>query len=351
MSKNAVTIKDVAARGGVSKTAVSYILSGRQTGVRISDDTRKRVLAAAQELGYHPNALARGLARRQTDTLALVMQFPAVFSGWSGFTNELMHGATDAATALGFDLMLHTKGTGNIEQDVAALTDGRADGALLLRDRNDPLSNRLTERSFPFVQIFSHSTSPDACFVDCDNVAGAKMAVNHLWSLGHRRIGHVAGSSNSAAAADRLHGYRDALEAHGIMPRDDWECSITYAGSDFAPFVEMMSRPGSPTALFVWSDDVANRAIRVLNEQMGLNVPQDISVIGFDGTQMCDQTTPRLSSIRQPIYKMAAHGVKTLVSLLRHEPLSERNIVFTPTLELRDSSSFAPQPSGRNTDS
>jgi len=334
----AVTIKDVAARGGVSKTAVSYVLSGREVGVRISEETRRRVLAAAQDLGYHPNALARGLARRQTDTLALVMQFPSVFSGWSGFTNEMMHGATDAATALGFDLMLHTKGLGNVEQDVAALTDGRADGALLLRDRDDPLSSRLLERSFPFVQIFSHTASPDAYCVDCDNIAGSKMAVDYLWAQGHRRIGHLSGSPHSAAAADRLLGYRDALAAHGIHPRPEWECGMTYAGSDFAPFIALMSHPSRPTAIFAWSDDVAIRAIRVLQEQMGLRVPEEVSVIGFDGTEMCDHTIPRLSSVRQPIYDMAVQGVETLVRLLRHEPVLERQHFFSPTLELRHSS-------------
>lgn len=335
----AVTIKDVAARGGVSKTAVSYVLSGREAGVRISIETRQRVLAAAQDLGYHPNALARGLARHQTDTLALVMQFPSVFSGWSGFTNELMHGATDAATALGFDLMLHTKALDTAVQDAAALTDGRADGALLLRDRDDPLAACLSERGFPFVQIFSSPTepSPDAYFVDCDNVAGAFLAVEHLWSLGHRRIGHLSGSPKSAAAADRRQGWQDALAAHGVPARTEWECSMTYAGSDFSPFIEIMSRSDSPTAIFAWSDDVAIRAIRVLREQLGRRVPEDISVLGFDGTQMCDHTAPRLTSVRQPIYEMAARGVETLAALLRREPLLKAQSIFTPTLAVRDS--------------
>lgn len=337
----AVTIKDVAARGGVSKTAVSYVLSGREAGVRISDETRRRVLAAAQDLGYHPNALARGLARRQTDTLALVMQFPSVFSGWSGFTNELMHGATDAATALGFDLMLHTKGLDSASLDAAALTDGRADGALLLRDQDDPLPTCLAERGFPFVQIFSRPSESSeifssSCFVDCDNVSGAVLAVNYLWSLGHRRIGHLSGSPHSAAAADRLRGWRDALQGHGVAPNLEWECGMTYAGSDFSPFTAMMSRPNCPTAIFAWSDDVAIRAIRVLSE-IGLRVPEDVSVLGFDGTQMCDHTTPRLSSVRQPVYEMAARGVETLAALLRQEPLPQTQTIFAPVLSLRDS--------------
>ncbi len=335
----AVTIKDVAARGGVSKTAVSYVLSGRETGVRISEETRRRVLAAAQDLGYHPNALARGLARRQTDTLALVMQFPSMFSGWSGFTNELMHGATDAATALGFDLMLHTKGLDNASQDAAALTDGRADGALLLRDRDDPLPVCLAERGFPFVQIFSRPdvVSPPPGFVECATVAGGFVAGVSLWALGPRRIGHLSGSPHSAAAADRRHGWQEALAAHGVAPKPDWECGMTYAGSDFSPFTAMMARQDSPTAIFAWSDDVAVRAIRVLREQLGRRGPEDVSVLGFDGTEMCDHTIPRLSSVRQPVYAMAARGVETLAALLRGEPLPEPQVIWTPTLSLRDS--------------
>ncbi len=337
MGKNGVTIKDVAERGGVSKTAVSYVLNGRQTGVRISDETRRRVLAAARDLGYHPNALARGLARRQTDTLALVMQFPAVFSGWSGFTNELMHGATDAATALGFDLMLHTKGQDDMERDVAALTDGRADGALLLRDRDDPLAERLTARGFPFVQIFSRSALVDACSVDCDNEAGARLAVEYLWGLGHRRIAHLSGSHHSAAAMDRLEGYRAALRAKGAVPSPAWECEMTYGGGDIAPFLAVMGQAEPPTAIFAWSDDAALQAVRVLRERLGRRVPEDVSVIGFDGTRMCDHASPRLSSIRQPVYDMAVAGVTLLRQVVRREAVADRHLLFAPTLQERDS--------------
>jgi LacI family transcriptional regulator len=112
---------------------------------------------------------------------------------------------------------------------------------------------------------------------------------------------------------------------------------MTYAGSDFSAFLAMMSRPDRPTAIFAWSDDVAVRAVRVLREQLGLRVPEDVSVLGFDGTEMCDHTLPRLSSIRQPVYAMAARGVETLAALLRGEPLPERHIIYTPALSLRDS--------------
>lgn len=342
MGKNGVTINDVAKNVGVSKVTVSYVLNNRQTGVRISDRTRQRVITVARELGYHPNALARGLARRQTDTLALVMQFPSVFSGWSGFINELMHGATDAATDLGFDLMLHTKPQLNIDRDVAALTDGRADGALLLRDRDDPMAAQLTERGFPYVEIFSHSDLAGACSVDCDNLAGARLAVEHLHSLGHRRIGHLSGSPQSLAAADRMRGYCQSLDSFSIAPNPAWVCEITHPGGDPQPLLDMMEQPNPPTALFAWSDDVAVWAMRQLREKQGLRIPDDVSIIGFDGAAVGDHMTPRLTSIQQPIYAMAARGVAMLASLIREEPLDERKVVFQPALLDRSSCRLLP---------
>src|SRR5579872_7376801 len=139
------TIRDVAERAGVSKAAVSYVLNGRETSVKIAEPTRQRIREAARDLNYHPNALARGLAHRRTDTIALVMQYARIFTGWSGFTNEMMRGACEAAVQEGYDLVLHTKEQPDPERDVAALTDGRADGALLLRDVDDPVTEMLVQ--------------------------------------------------------------------------------------------------------------------------------------------------------------------------------------------------------------
>src|SRR5258708_2284759 len=102
-------MRDVAERAGVSKATVSYVLNGRETAMRIPDETRERILSAVRELGYFPNALARSLANKGTHSIAVVMQYPALFSGWSGFTNELMHGVTDAAVAQGYNVMLQTR--------------------------------------------------------------------------------------------------------------------------------------------------------------------------------------------------------------------------------------------------
>jgi DNA-binding LacI/PurR family transcriptional regulator len=334
-----VTINDIAQRSGVSKVTVSYVLNGRETGIRISDATRERVLGVARELGYSPNALARGLARRRTDTITLVMQSPAIFGGWSGFTNTMMRGVVEKANELGYDLMLHTKSLPDIERDVLALADGRADGALLLRDRDDPLAQRLTERGFPCVSFFSRPLFADAWFVDCDNVLGGRIATEHLLDLGHTRIAHIGGSAHSSAAADRRDGYEQALRERGIEPDPEWFTMLTYAGADFGPFLEKMRRSDAPTAVFVWSDDVAIRAIHLLREELGRRIPEEVAVIGFDGTEIGEHTQPRLSSVAQPIYEMAERGVEMLIARIADKPAAGTQVLMSPSLLCRESCS------------
>jgi DNA-binding LacI/PurR family transcriptional regulator len=154
-NRRRVTLEDVARRAGVSKVTVSNILNNRPTAVPISEATRQRVLAVVQELGYYPNAVARALVQKRTDTIAVVLQFPAIFQGWSGFTNELMHGVSDKAIELGYDILMHTRAQPSVEAEAQALMDGRVDGALLLRDYNDPLIELLAERGFPHVLFFT----------------------------------------------------------------------------------------------------------------------------------------------------------------------------------------------------
>jgi LacI family transcriptional regulator len=346
MGKNGgVTINDVAQRTGVSKVTVSYVLNERHTGIKISDGTRQRVLAAARELGYHPNALARGLARRRTDTLTLVMHSPRFFADGSSFAIALMRGVLDKANESGFDVMFHTKRLPDIEQEVRAVTDGRADGALVLRALDDPLTEQLAARAFPFVQIFSRTPVPGAWFVDCDNVAGGRLATEYLLDLGHRRVGHVGGSPSSAPALDRYEGYKQALAGRDCAAADPaWYCQIPYPGGDFSAVAEMMRGPDAPTALFVWSDDVALGVIRLLREQLGLRVPEDVSVLGFDGTELGEHTAPRLSSMGQPIVEMAARGVEMLIARIDKRPVPETQVFFAPALIARDSCASPPTP-------
>jgi DNA-binding LacI/PurR family transcriptional regulator len=330
------TIRDVAKLAGVSKAAVSYVLNGRKTSIKITDETRNRILAAARQLNYHPNALARGLAHKRTDTVTLVMQYAYMFSGWSGFTNELMHSVSEAAHRLGYDLMLHTKDQPDFEREVAALTDGRADGALLLRDIDDPLAEILTQRGFPCVLFFSRSNHSDIWYVDCDNVLGGRMATEYLLNLGHRRIMYIGGIHRSSAAMDRLAGYESALRHRGIIPRPDWTIELRYADASLEGVEAILRTPDRPTAVFAWSDEVAVR-LMTLARRMGLRIPEELSIVGFDSTELCNHTHPPLTSVRQPIKEMAARALEMLSQRIRGEEVAERQVLFPPTVVVRGS--------------
>lgn len=338
MRRQGVTLQDIANRTGVSKVTVSYVLNGRETGVRISDSTRQRVMAVARDLGYQPNAVARALARRCTDTITLVMQFPSVFAGGSSFILEMMHGVLDAANALGYDLLLHTKNVPDAAQEVQALTDGRADGILILRNLGDPLTKELQARNFPWVSLFSRSEEPGAHFVDCDNVTGGRIATEYLLSLGHERIGFIGGSAASSAVRDRYRGFTDALTAHGLTPNPAWNAEIGYARADFSPLEKMLRGTDAPTALFLWSDDVAVEAISYLRDKMGMRVPEDVSLVGFDGSEtLGERSVPRLTTIRQPIYAIAERALQLLVARIRDAVVTETQILLPPELLIRES--------------
>lgn len=337
------TIKDVAKRAGVSKATVSYVLNGREQHIRITDETKRRVLEAARELNYHPNGLARGLALKRTNTIALVMQYARMFSGWSGFTGTMMRGLTEAAFEAGVDLMLYTCDRPSPEQEAAALTDGRIDGALLLRDREDPLPGLLCRRGLPVLQIFARNEDRDVPYIDCDNRAIGRLAAEYLLGLGHRRILHLAGPKSSSAAFDRLTGFSEVLRDAGAPLKPEWCIEMTYAGASFDAVEQVLRRADRPSAIFAWADDVAIRLMAVA-QSLGIRVPEELSVLGCDSTELCDHTTPALTSIRQPIREMAAQAVTLLVQRVRGEVDTLEPAVFAPAIDER--ASCAPCASG-----
>lgn len=330
------TIDDVAKHAGVSKATVSYVLNDRETSVRITEATRARVHAAVRALNYRPNAHARALNSKKTDTIAVVMQYARIFQGWSGFTNEMMRGVAEAAFTAGYDLMLHTKESDSLEQEFAFIRDGRADGALLLRDVNDPLADLLLADGFPCVLMFTRSVNPRAWIVECDDVMGGRLATEHLLGLGHRRILHLTGPTHSAAAVDRKKGHYHALQAAGIAPREDWCVEVPIPAADAGAVAEVLQQPDRPTAIFAYSDEIAIVAMTAAR-RLGLSVPGDLSVVGFDSTDYCDHTDPPLASVRQPIHEIATSAVDMLVRRIKGEPVHETRRLFAPVLDVRGS--------------
>lgn len=331
-----VTIQDVANLAGVSKVTVSYVLNGRDADNRISAETTARVLDAASSLGYRPNGVARMLATQRANAIAVVFQYASYFSHWSSFISEIMHGVCEAAVAHDFDLLLHTRASADPAEELGQLTDGRADGVLLLRDGNDPVVSGLLERQFPAVLFFTRSYVPGVAFVDADNYAGGRIATQHLLDLGHRRIAMVRGSLQSVSSNDRFNGYRDAVESAGYDLNPKHLLIAASPSDDLSGIETMMRQPDAPTAIFVWSDDVAYHVLKML-QRLGLSVPRDVSVIGFDSLSSSTLTSPPLTSVNQPITEMARDAAEMLIGMIQQQPAQRLQRVFPLSLDLRAS--------------
>jgi LacI family transcriptional regulator len=331
-------MKDVAARAGVSKAAVSYVLNGQAAQAKIPAATAERIRAIAREMQYRPNALARGLAGKRTGAIRVVLQYAQWFSVWSGFTSEMMRGLAAAAYQEDFELVLNTRRSAqeSHEGELAHILDGRTDGAVLMRNYNDPLLTQLSERDFPFVLMFSHTDDDRVMTVDCDNILGGRLATDYLLDLGHTRLLHVAGGQeDSSPGARRRQGFEEALRARGITPRPDWimEAWQMSDPTAFAPLVAALRLPSQerPTAVFAWYDGVALRVMEIVRE-FGLRIPEDLSLIGFDGTEMGTYTSPPLTTVRQPIFEIASEAVVQVARRLRGEPIDEPRTLFAPEL-------------------
>jgi len=338
-SAKRATISDVAKLAGVAKGTVSSVLNGQSRTARISEETERRVLRAADDLRYKPNALARMLVRQRTETLAVVFQRGYFFTSWSSFTAEVMRGVSTAAVELGYDLMLHTKDV-DCDREAETLADGRVDGVLILRDEDDPIVRELMRQEFPCVRFFSRGTD-GAPFVDVDNVSGGQMATQHLIELGHSRIGIIHGPEHSTASTDRLAGYHRAMAQSGLEVQPDWELEIHSPMSSFGAFHALMRSEKPPTAIFVWSDDVALACISALHE-LGMSVPSNVSVVGFDSLEVCERSVPPLTSVRQPVMEMAHRATRILVEIIRGQEVAERQVLMPLLLDVRASTAPCP---------
>jgi LacI family transcriptional regulator len=327
------TIGDVARQAGVGKVTVSYVLNGRARERRISQATTERILRAAKDLNYTPNAVGQMLAQRKTNSIAVVLQGARYFASTSSFIPEVLRGVCDEGVEQGVDIMLHTRLANSVEEDANHLASGRVDGALILRDAGDPLVRELKLRQLPIVSFFSRPDVGGVPYVDLDNFTGGRLAAQHLLGLGHRRLGVIAGSPNSVDATDRVLGFCTTAAAANATV----ESRTMYSPLDHPDeFCDLMSLPSRPTALFVWSDDVAFHCMS-LASAMGISVPRDLSIVGFDSTPACLRVSPHLTSVRQPISTMARAATKLLTDVMRGEAPDMQQIIYPPLLDVRAS--------------
>lgn len=319
------TLADVAHHAGVSTMTASRALNGRSG---VSQSTRDRVLAASKSLGYVANISARGLVGGRMNILGMVVPDLA-----TQYTGEVVAGAGEAANELGFDLLLYTTSSdvGRERDRAILLTNGLADGilAVLPQDPENVLG-ALSKSGIPVVIVDHRGAITNLPAIAADNYAGARLAVEHLVALGHRRIGFLEGASGIDCSCERLRGYREGLLNAGIA----FDPGLVRAGefrqpNGFHATSAMLEQAAPPTAIFAANDLSAFGAIEAIKEH-DLRVPDDVSVIGFDDIPMASQIFPALTTVRQPLHQMGAAAVKLLAAMVAGlNPVTQR--VTLPT--------------------
>jgi LacI family transcriptional regulator len=333
-----VTSKDVAELAGVSRTTVSFVLNEVQD-VHISQETRRRVLKAARQLNYYPDAAARSLASRQAGAIGLILCQSPEHIVADPFLPGLILGLGEAIRKNGFHLLIQAVGdVTRPDAYVDLVHTRRIDGVIISGPRsNDQQLSRLLREGFPVV-LHGRLNGAKAYCVDVDNVKGALLATQHLIGLGHRRIALINNAPlQYTASADRHQGYRVALEEAGL-PYD--ESLVRYARftaeSGYQAMDQLLNNGTVPEAVFVASDLVAMGAMLALKRR-GLNVPQDIALVGFDDVPLSGYFDPPLTTVRLPAYELGWQTGDLLARLIQGKPPTEKAVLLETELVVRES--------------
>jgi DNA-binding LacI/PurR family transcriptional regulator len=341
------TIRDVAQKANVHPSTVSRVFSGHP---RISKTTRDRVLAVAEELGFHPNAIARSLSIRQTNTIGIVI--PHVFEGFfnDSFFPQIMRGMLQASYDHNYRLIVGgTEGYGDESEQIKQITSSsQADGIVVMSSRVDvDTVGSLKAMSVPFVLI-GHPPSEedqDIAWVDANNHQATSQAVDYLIQLGHRRIAYVGGDPENLTTQEREKAYTETLLAAGISPNPQW---IHYGYFDEPGgfnSVQAMRLLGdqTPTAFYAANDLMAIGVLRGL-KALDLKVPEDVSVIGTNDAPYAAYTQPALTTIQVPYAEMAALAVDILLDQITGGNHSEDHTTMVKcNLIQRESTGEAPK--------
>lgn len=328
-----VNIQDVAARAGVSAMTVSRVIN-RHAGV--SQATRQRVEQAIEELGYVPNALARGVFGRRTRTIALL-----VSDIGNPFYTMIARGVEDTARRGGYTVFLCNSDDAEEKEQayVNAMLSNRIDGLVVASGSGSLKTLRLlSKRGVPFVLIDRAAEGMNADAVVGDSVGGARTLTRHLLELGHRRIALVGGSPDILSARERRLGYEEALGERGVTPDPRLILEGAYTrDSGYRSAKRLLALPvgARPTAIFAGSNFLAVGVLQALREAE-LKVPQDVALVCFDDIELAAAVYPFLTVMAQPAATFGSIAAQFLLERLESEtPLPARKVVLPPEFIVR----------------
>ena len=335
MPERRTTITDVARAAGVHPSTVSRVLNGRAE-LSLLPETRERVVAAANRLGYRPSALARSLRLRRTFTLGMLV--PDITNP---FFPPIIKGVEDTAHARGYNLILcNTMDSSEREATyLRVLRERQVDGLLIASSfMADSTISELRREKFPYVLLNRATRGSDDLAVLPNNREGTAAGIDHLVELGHRRIGLVGGPQTTMTGQERLANARAALRRHRLAA-DDAMVAIADGFSEDAGYIaarHLLRGGEAPTAIFTANDLIALGTLRAAREA-GLVVPDDLSIVGFNDIPQADLFDPPLTTVHVPQLEMGAKAASLLIAQLEREPIAQRRVVLDATLVIRGS--------------
>ena len=327
-SKNA-SIEDVARLAGVSITTVSRVINKLPS---VKDKNRAKVANAVKELKFQPSVFAQRLATGKSNVIALVVpRYEGMF--YSFYVLELIRGIGTLCEALKLDLLLHLA-------DSNASLNLKGAGGIIFADiinNRQQLNDALTF-GIPSIVINNYVDDVEVDCIYVDNLGGAVQAVDYLVSLGHRKIAHITGDIVTQAAAERLKGFTKSLAKNKIPVNEKYIIKTDYSRGQARQAAELLVKmENPPTAVFVASDSMALEVMAVARE-LGKSVPQDLSIVGFDDNPSGLYGPVSLTTVRQPLVKMAQESVKRLNFLMSAKKKPKNEKILLPTeLVVRES--------------
>ncbi len=342
MAIRKTTIEEVAGLARVSIKTVSRVIND-EPNVRPS--TRQRVLDAIERLHYHPSQSARSLAGARSYLIGLLYDNPS-----SSYVTNVQEGVLDRCRAEGYELIINPcdyKDPDLCTQVSKMVSQARLDGLILTPPLSDhkALVSTLDDQGIPFVLIAPPDRSDPARSVFTDDRESCCEMTCYLASLGHEQIGYIIGHPDHAAVGTRFLGYKDGLDRSGIRfdERSTEQGYNSFESGELAAR-KMLSLDPRPTAVFAGNDDMAAGAMKMAHE-LGLGIPEDLSIVGFDDVPLASHLWPALTTIRQPIREMADKAAELLLRQIRGESREELHSIPS-TLVIRDST--GPKPDSNN---
>ena len=330
-----LTIEDIAKKANVSRSTVSRVLNGK---ANVSDDTRQRILDVINATGFRPHAAARTLASRHSDMIGLILPHnPSTFFT-DPYFSHLIKGVAQACNNYAYTLALFLVESENSQATLfpRVSRNGLLDGIIIQSGHHgdQTIIHKLAQTNLPMIVAGRPLHEDNLNYVDIDNVAASKKAVEHLIKLGRKRIGTITGPLGSTAAIDRLEGYRNALINAGMEINQELiiTSDFTEAGG-FTAFKKMFF--ANPDALFAANDSMAVGAIHAAREA-GLSVPDDLAVVGFDDLPIAYVTDINLTTIHQPVVEFGITAVTALIDIISHGPKRREHIYLDTELVIRD---------------